>query len=363
MFASKQLSLSIVMTACLWGATAPTASAAPVTIPVGAIVSIVDPAGSGRTVPALFSSGTSKLTFSTGAEFDGIDETTLNGGLGALNVANLRLTPGAGATVVETSIVGVFGDTVRVGASVSNNLSSAAIDPLTGTLSTLSANGSLTLSGTRIKGVLDGGSATLSNIRFDLENKRVVADLDGVRGAFGTTPATAFSARDTTMWTFASITGPTTLPPATLLAANANIGLSQMGYTVARTFETTGQIIGYAPGSCSGSYGGYGYSYGGGGCYNPAPVPIYDSSFGVEVTGQTRLEGLQLTQGGLDFLSQSLGLKPVAASAFLAVTDYGSVTLTTNYVLGVPEPGTYALMALGLGLMVGAVRRNQRFAA
>jgi hypothetical protein len=372
MFQPKQLSLSISMAACLWGAMAPAASAAPVTVPVGVSGVIVDAAGSGRSAQVVFNGGASNLKFSVGAEFDGVDDASLGGAVAAFNVANLKVTSGGvGTTVVETSAVGWGGDPFRSGTTVSNNLASASIDTVTGAVSMLSVAGSLNLSGTRIGGVLNGGSATVSNIRFDLANKQVLADLDGVSEAVGTVAPTAYSMHDTALWTFASATGATALPPSALFLTDPVTGLRQSGYTILTDTSTISQLIGYTPGGyvgyvgCSGSSGGYGYGgyYAGSGCYYSAPQPIYTSTLGFEVSGQTHIDGLQLTASGADFLSKSLGFKTVANTVFKAVPDYGSVTITTNYVLGVPEPSTYALMALGLGLMACAVRRNKRLGA
>lgn len=65
---------------------------------------------------------------------------------------------------------------------------------------------------------------------------------------------------------------------------------------------------------------------------------------------------LAITTAAFDLFAQSLGLTAFAKSSMAAVQDYG--VITTNVALGVPEPGSSLLMALGLLGLVSVSRRK-----
>lgn len=72
----------------------------------------------------------------------------------------------------------------------------------------------------------------------------------------------------------------------------------------------------------------------------------------------TTITGLKITQAGFDAFVKSLGLLPMASGALNTVTDYGTIT-TQISVRAVPEPSTYALMALGVAAVGVAARRRR----
>jgi hypothetical protein len=363
----RPFSMPLLAFACLCAVASPAAHASVSTIAVGAAGVFSDPAGSGRVAQVQFMGGTSALTLSAGA-YDGYDPATVDGAVGAFNVANIKVAPtGVGVVTESFKTDPGYGGEVRVGSQVTTQVSSATLDQGSGALMTVGTKDSFTWRGTRIAAVLTGGDMTVSNVRYDLVNKQVLADLDGTRDAFGSNAAQSFSQHDAVLWTFTTITGPDALPLNALLAADPKAALGQVGYSVERQVVASNQVVGYTSGGyvgCGGPSGGaYGYNYGSGACYYSAPQPIYGETFAYVATGEIRLDGLQITPLGSEFLSNSLGFRPVATTAFQAVSDYGSVTLKTSYVLGVPEPSSYALMGLGLCLVAGGVRRNQRMNA
>lgn len=56
---------------------------------------------------------------------------------------------------------------------------------------------------------------------------------------------------------------------------------------------------------------------------------------------------------------QALGLKSIGVTTLNAISDFGSSTVSITAVGAVPEPSTYALMGLGLGVAGWAARRRK----
>ena len=74
-------------------------------------------------------------------------------------------------------------------------------------------------------------------------------------------------------------------------------------------------------------------------------------------TSVTTISGLSITTAGFNTFVQALGLLSLGKGALATVTDFGTIT-STIVATQVPEPSTYALMAMGLvGMAVVARRR------
>ncbi|HET8871942.1 MAG TPA: PEP-CTERM sorting domain-containing protein [Aquabacterium sp.] len=87
--------------------------------------------------------------------------------------------------------------------------------------------------------------------------------------------------------------------------------------------------------------------------------PIATNQF-VAGTNQSlsTISGLKITSGGFNTFVQALGLLSLGKGALSTVSDFGTIT-TTMTVTPVPEPATYALMALGVAA-IGVVARRRR---
>ncbi len=70
----------------------------------------------------------------------------------------------------------------------------------------------------------------------------------------------------------------------------------------------------------------------------------------------TQISGLSITTAGFDTFVQALGLLDLGPGALRVVTDFGVINSTI--VASVPEPSTYALMAMGLVSMAVLARRR-----
>ena len=302
------------------------ANAAPITAGVGQKITVTDPGGSGRQAELSLLSGSGALAFSPGSSFDGVNPDTIGGLIGALNVGKVTISGVGGATYSETSIEDEFGDTYRTGATANASVISLTADNVTGKVLAVGSQGGAKQVGTRIGGTLNGGEASVTNLRFDLDNKVVYADLIGRSAAVGTTkPAVDYVSLNTALWTIGAISGPTTIPPSALLAADPKTAMVAAGFTFVSKVGD-----------------------------------LYTFSATNEITG------LKVTQAGFDFFKNSLGLLPTGISALEKVNDdvmgwgkvSSSMTFTVREVQTIPEPSTYALMGLGLvGIGMAARRR------
>ena len=316
---------NLAMAAAL--AVAGLAQAAPVTGTVGNAVVVTDPNGSGRRAELTLLSGSGALSFSAGSTFDGVTPDTIGGLIGALNVGKVTIEGVDGATYSETSIEDEFGDVYRSGATANASVISLTADDVTGQVLSVGSQGGAKQTGTRIGGTLNGGTASVTNLRFDLANNTVYADLVGRSAAVGTSrPAVDYVSLNTALWTIGSISGPTVIPPDALLAADPVAAMQAAGFTL-----------------------------------------ISNNNGLYTVSATNVISGLKVTQAGFDFFKNALGLLPTGVGALEKVNDdpmgWGSVTsqmvFTVRELPAVPEPSTYAMAMVGLLAVGAAVRRRK----
>lgn len=90
--------------------------------------------------------------------------------------------------------------------------------------------------------------------------------------------------------------------------------------------------------------------------------PVTQDTFSAGNNTLSQVSGLQITTAGFNTFVQALGLLSLGKGALSTVTDFGTITTVMNVagtVPSVPEPSTYALMALGM-VGIGLVARRRR---
>lgn len=201
--------------------------AAPITVSPGAPFQLND--GSVQVTPS-FKAGTNILDLGTGGYTPGDTTRVVGGPVGWLPVLRMVI---AGDGLKQTTYTDPdFGDVYTVGISYTTPAVSMTLDDATGEFLSARASGSMTWSGTRISGLLTGGRLSMSNLRIDLTNKTVTADLDGLKSAVGTIPATSLSQANVVVWTFTNLAGPSALAPTDLIGSNSTAALTARGFAV-----------------------------------------------------------------------------------------------------------------------------------
>lgn len=281
----------------------------------------------GQPVSLIAGSGT--LAFSDGGNYDPTDPAgSLGGALGAMSLANIKVSDGSIGIppMPATTVATAYNSNFLVSASATSTIGSVRIDSNTGNLESLNTQGGISFTGTRIIGVLTGGTALMSNLRYDLIQKTVIADLSGTKNAVGTNTAISYNLPDTTLWNIGTVTGPTQIPTEFLNSQNLVSSMQQAGFTYQGTLSGPQRF-----------------------------------------SGTVALSDLTLTAAGITFLRNSLGLQSTAVSALVSVNaepgGWGTMTGTVEFAVGVPEPSTYAMGVLGLALVGLSARRRQRHAS
>lgn len=273
-------------------------------------------------VPLELTSGHGTLTYSTG-DFNGTDPNTLGALVGALNVGKIEARPVGGVVIDPIYTNDEFDEPIRTALMAQAQVSGYTVDTTTGQILAVSSTGGVEHLGTRIGGTLTGGVATVTNLRFDLQNMLVYADLQGTKAAVGTNPAINYSLPSTALWTIDSVSGPTVIDPAALALS----GQARIDALVAQGFT---------------------YSL----------VNGQD-----EFAANNVISGLRVTTQGFDFFKNSLGLLSTGVGALSAVNSdpqgWGTVTSTLTFAIPlVPEPSAYAMAGAGLLLVGGMLRRR-----
>lgn len=314
-------------------------AAAPLTqtIVPGATLTLSDPSGSGRSADIQFLSGTGVYRLSNGGISDegllasGALPSAVGGLMGTINTGRVVLSPLDGATVTVDSVVMASGRKQRALATVEARVSSLTLNSGTGEVLAATSIGGAIESAPYIESTIDGGQVYFRNLRFDLPNKLVYADIAYSPLEVDGSSAPLIQRDDVAMWTVDSITGPTRISPEGVLAAAAgDLSILQA------------QAIEFLP-----------------------PAEGSQAGASLLARGTTVFHGLRVTEEGFSYVSTGLGLplgsigNDVLASINLQPEGWGSITSNLYFSMPVPEPSTYALMGLGLLGVVWA-RKTKR---
>jgi hypothetical protein len=326
-FAMKSLVVASMMAAGV-------ASAATVTANAGTTITLADPAGSGRKAEiTLLSTSGGALTFSNaeeGVPYNPADSNSIGGLISALNAGNIAMVGTPGTTYTE----GLSNDGSRASGTAAGKVTAVTANDQTGQiLSVLTPAGAIQTAPVT-SGISTGGTASVGNLRIDLTNNTIYADLVGTNKATATKAATTVTLLGEALWTFASITGPTSIKPSSLLAADPAAAMTLDGYTNVQKFT-----------DASGVY--------------------YTATANNAITGLSIVGGS--TGTAFNFFANSLGLLKNGKSALAGVSDWGRLDSSLQISFGamapvstLPEPSTYALMGLGLVGLAAVARRRAK---
>jgi len=349
-FAFKSLAVAAALVA------AGVANAAVVTAVPGTTLEIKDDArgaaSTGRTAAITITTATGSLYFSHGYGDSTITPAATQtagpaGLIGALNVGKVAVTAIDGATKDEQSrTVGRFNTNTRAVVGVNATVTGLTADTATGAFSTVTTRGGATQTAYYLDGVLDGGIATVNNLSLDISdanNVKVPGNLVGtalINGAASAADAPEYGPQQTysgVIWDQAKISGPTSLPPAELIAAaDGDIApLQARGYTLLGTDSVV---------------------------VNGQTMTRYT------VQANNLITNLQVTGAGFNAFASTLGLTEggTGYNTLAGVNGTGgwgvmkaAITFQAYEVPpAIPEPSTYAMMLLGLA-GIGLVARRR----
>jgi PEP-CTERM motif len=295
-------------------------------------------------LPLEFLGGTGTLSFSNGGILDtgllasGAKPSAVGGLVGALNTGRVALTSVDGSTITEKTVTLASGRTQRGIVSIGANVTSLSANSTTGVIGLVTANGGATQTAPFIDGTLDGGQMTVNNLKIDMPNKLVYADMAyralDTSGNYGPLVVN----NNVALWSIGTITGPTALAEWTPLSHGDYTEILALGYEWVR--PTSEQAT------------------------DPAfwgDRPIFRA--------RNTLSNLTVTDEGFAIFAAGLGLvgtpngenNAIGYDALAGVNTraggWGTMKSEIYIRPGLPEPSTYALMGLGLVGIAAVARR------
>jgi len=257
----------------------------------------------------------------------------LIGGLNILNVSQTRQAP-AKLTEVMTTWGARVKVTVRAQAQLFLPGESANLNVGTGAIQTVAGAGGVLWSAVPKPGLADGGEVSISHLRVDLVNKLVRADLVGTPLVESGQPQT-FTWADVPLFSFSSVSGVQGLSAGAVAAGWGGdvSGLAAEGWVLQSTGRNALGLVGWA-------------ELQGLKVTDQALVALEDS-LGV-LLGSTPYNYL----ASLNTFAEGWGKLRVGLGVRVTDLNFNDGNVPGHDILApvrlVPEPGTYALMGLGL---------------
>jgi PEP-CTERM motif len=331
-----------------------------VTATIGKPVYVKDPGGSGREAELTILSGSGVLSFSNGGILDtgllpsGAKPAAVGGLVGALNTGKVVLTSVDGATITEKNVTLSSTRAARGIVSIGAAVTSLSVNGNTGAIGLVSATGGATQTAPYIEGTLDGGQMTVNNLKIDLTNKLVYADMTYKALQLDGTYGPLVSNTNVALWNIGTITGPTVIPPQGLLAA-ADGDFSQL---LALGYQLASVTPGMArdPANWGDRYTVLAKNALSNLTVTDAGFAIFAAGLGLTEgsIGYDALAGVNTRAGGWGSMTSEIVFEPCNPS-------WGNCgPLPVDPVI-TPEPATYALMGLGLvGVVLASRQRRLR---
>ncbi len=231
--------LPIFATALVAALHTTSASSATVTFTAGATQATAaqDSTSNGQTASAiLVSTSKSRFSISNGSgAFDGVPVGSVGSMVGYLNASKATY-PTEGGSVVNLTRVAISSRINPIGIiGIESLISELTIDQPNGDITQIGLKGGFGITSPYLTAIVNGGSFFVRNLKIDLTNRRVIADITTSPQLWDSARQQEYSAPSATrsniaLWTFDAPSGATRFPTSGL-TSNSNTASSINGFT------------------------------------------------------------------------------------------------------------------------------------